>query len=286
MKQALPANSDAGERMRCELQPPDFLGSIGSAAGDVFLKEYHRTDQNMLSASNFIPHCSEFIVEWSFGKAFPPDDPQGRGGQLMWHGLERAGGVTPTGQPAFVALPYGDNDANGDDLYQMPYRRNDGTTGYWPPREAPGMWTLNVAVVRDFNIFNTGFVPEYSYFGYIDPTYRMRSAWTDLPEPGSNPPRGNGLFDDINENFEDLDGDFMQDADEPTLGGDMWYDPPPPGGSNAEKADPREPATIPWPWPKLVRITLSIADPNEPLREQTFQFIIEVPESLTEAPPL
>ncbi len=95
MRNAFPANSDAGERMRYEPSPPDFLGVLSGSATPGFAKEYQRTDQTMLSASNFAPGCSEFIVEWSFGVAYPPSDNRGRAGQLMWHGMQRAAGVTP-----------------------------------------------------------------------------------------------------------------------------------------------------------------------------------------------
>jgi hypothetical protein len=35
--------------------------------------------------------------------------------------------------------------------------------------------------------------------------------------------------------------------------------------------------TLPCPWPKLIRVTLSLADPNDPSTEQTFQFVFDVP---------
>ena len=52
-----------------------------------------------------------------------------------------------------------------------------------------------------------------------------------------------------------------------------------PQGRFEADAAQRYPATIPWAWPKLLRITISLVDPTDPLREQTFQFIIEVPEA-------
>lgn len=265
MRSVLPANSDAGVRMRFEPQPPNFLGTSGGPLGPGSTKEYQRTDQMMLAASNFVPGCSEFIVEWSFGKTYPTTDPQGRGGQVIWHGLSRPGGVTPTGQVAYAALPYGDMQNNGADWYRMPYARRDGSTGYWPPLEittAP----MNISVIRDYaGPLGSSTSPEYSYFGYIDPTYRLRSAYTDL--------NNNGLADP-GEFFQDKNGNGVQDAaTEPTLSTNIWYDPTNP----VAVPDPREPESIPWPWPKMVRITMSLADPVEPLREQTFQFIFDVP---------
>jgi type II secretory pathway pseudopilin PulG len=285
MREAFPANSDAGERMRYELTPPNYLGNLGTTNGAVYDKDYYRVDQGMLTASNFVPGCTEFIVEWSFGKAYPAGDPQGRDGQLIWHGLARPAGVTPTGQPAYAALPYGDVANSGADLFLMPYRRNNGTTGYWPPLftedissgSTPSfpvnralLTTNQINVIRQVaNPFGPApaNIVEYSYFGYVDPTYRLRSAWTDLDN--------DGVFD-AGEAFEDTDADGNRDAtDEPILGnGDMWFDPSVAG----EVPDPNEPGTIPAPWPRLIRITLSLADPADPLREQSFQFVVEVPE--------
>ncbi|HRQ73010.1 MAG TPA: type II secretion system protein [Phycisphaerales bacterium] len=39
-----------------------------------------------------------------------------------------------------------------------------------------------------------------------------------------------------------------------------------------------EPPTLPWAWPKLIRITLSLADAQDPSVEQSYQFVFEVPE--------
>jgi len=33
---------------------------------------------------------------------------------------------------------------------------------------------------------------------------------------------------------------------------------------------------LPWPWPKLIRVTLTLVDENDPELEQTFQFVFEV----------
>ena len=39
-----------------------------------------------------------------------------------------------------------------------------------------------------------------------------------------------------------------------------------------------DPPSIPWAWPRLIRVTLSLADPNDPTYEQTYQFVFELPE--------
>lgn len=35
--------------------------------------------------------------------------------------------------------------------------------------------------------------------------------------------------------------------------------------------------TLPWAWPTLIRITLTLTDPIDPTFEQTFQFVFETP---------
>jgi hypothetical protein len=83
---------------------------------------------------------------------------------------------------------------------------------------------------------------QYSYFGYVDPTYSL-----DLNEP--NVLRSE-LLVDVNRNG-------RYDADQ----GDVI----------------RSPENLPWPWPTMLRITVTLADPADPRIEQTFQFILRLP---------
>jgi hypothetical protein len=46
-------------------------------------------------------------------------------------------------------------------------------------------------------------------------------------------------------------------------------------------ADTDQIRTIPWVWPKLMRITLRIADERDPTQEETFQYIFELPAQVT-----
>lgn len=205
-----PLASNADSRMRYEPRPPDLLGVI-SGNGDPWPENepWRRVDQMMLSASNFVPYCTEFIVEWSFGKVYTDNDI--RRGQLIWHGLLRRGDIVGNGQAnVVVAAPYQQIDPNIERYFQRIERR-DGTIAlrqvdprlvHFPPEPAG----LNPGQAL------------YSCFGYLDPTYPA-----NLAHPN--------------------------------------------------------PAAIPWAWPKLLRITISLVDPTEPLVEQTFQFIIEVPDA-------
>lgn len=38
-----------------------------------------------------------------------------------------------------------------------------------------------------------------------------------------------------------------------------------------------DPAVLPWPWPTMLRVTVTLADASDPSLEQTFQFVFDVP---------
>ncbi len=39
----------------------------------------------------------------------------------------------------------------------------------------------------------------------------------------------------------------------------------------------RDPSTLDWPWPRLLRFTYTLTDPSNPTVEQTYQFVVQVP---------
>ncbi len=171
----------------------------------------------------------------------------------------------------------------------MPYRRLDGSTAYWPPIEIPSVNTsppINANVVSEINEFNPGVFVIYSYFGYVDPSYRLRAPWVDTDKNGrANFP--DEYFDDINGNGALDDHSVTPDPypNDPAevLHRQYFFNPANTSGNNPKRPDPREPSTIPWPWPKMVRITMNLVDPTEPAREQTFQFILDVPQIMNDA---
>ncbi len=123
MPQVTPRGDDVpGSRMRYEPLPPDLLGA--SSTGDVMQDALARADQMMLTSSNFVPRCSEFIVEWSFGDV-------DQGGNIVWHGLDRVGDVNGDGVAAaneFVARPYPPLTTAGEAVYHVV--RGDNGVGY------------------------------------------------------------------------------------------------------------------------------------------------------------
>lgn len=214
MDEAFPTNSDptnpapdAGWRMRYEPGPPGYVGAI--TTGSVIERAFRRVDQLALSASNFVPGCTEFIVEWSFGKI---DDGAAGSQEMIWHGLARsvdAGGNGLLGDAGdrSAALPYPD--------YQRP-------TGAVVQRLAVLQYPNDTGGTYDYTVrANLISLPVANmlsrswYFGYIDP----------LIDPATVAP---------------LDG------------------------------------YVPWPWPKLVRVTMTLTDPANPTSEETFQFVFSV----------
>jgi len=230
MADALPGWSTASNtlnrtRIRCEPKPTNYVGSLVDATGpwsndlDTAIR---RADQVMLSSSNFLPRCTEFIVEWSFGHVWTSDTTSlnydaSRVGELVWYGMPRQ----VNGK--YVAVPYGSSLVPSPSAWVVAeyqsFRKIDGTvdsTTYAATDQLIHGAAFNATRPYD---------PLVSYFGYTDPRFN---------------PDGNG------------DGKLE---------------------SGADSISP----TIQWPWPKLIRVTLSLADPNDPTIERTFQFVFEVP---------
>lgn len=231
-------------RMRCEVVAPNFLGtSTARYAPDQ--AAFKRADQLMLSASNFVPGCTEFIVEWSFGERYA--DNNRRAGELIWHGLPRYLDLDNDGQP-----DSSDPLARQADLYLA----NTSPTPLFPVDEHGTFlpWTTNVIDENGNPRSATAYIlyPTKSELIHYPPTAQaFRNNW----------PRGKALyscFGYVDPTYEQL-----------RLG-----DPFDPNGT----PDPNAPTSAPWPWPKFIRITMSLVDPTDPDNEQTYQFVFPVPE--------
>jgi type II secretory pathway pseudopilin PulG len=259
MVEAMPTATDPrtgsiGTRIRYEPLPPDPIGinraaNQGVPFNDTFTENlYRRIDQAMLPASNFVPSCTEFIVEWSFGQRVPAGGANA--GALIWHGLPRrpfiglpppvAAGGNPVlpGASALDVRPYRNDDTGATaDTHWYRYRLRSGAVTvpgggahrvkanliHWVPSGAVNIpdvdWSAGQTLPGGWptaGAFHAS-VPLYSIFGYVDPTYPAPSAGSDSP------------------------------------------------------------VTIPWAWPKLIRVTMSLVDPTDPTTEETFQFVFEVP---------
>lgn len=245
MSDALPGRSDGPlatrVRVRYEPAPTNVVGVDGDSTpqGQELL-----ADQLMLSASNFLPRCTEFIVEWSFGKTYPTDNTAAGydasvAGQIVWHGLKRTvnQGVVQGGN-GVIAKPYDTTDTSlASVLMSTSWTRRDGQTSalLTPPLQAS-----NLLIHAVSNL--TTLTPQdglTSYFGYFDPNFDPDKQKPDPANAGQYIPGADGKLDA-------------------------------PGDSAS--------ATLPWPWPKLIRITISLADPADPSVERTFQYVFDVPQ--------
>ncbi len=191
-------------RMRYEDTPP-LLGIPDSAVGSERERAYREADQEMLAASAFIPRCTEFIVEWSFGWT---NNNSGdlREGQLIWFGLDRA-----------------EDDVNNDGDMDDPIDR---VAMYFNP-SAPELRQLPGGA------------------GQRDQTELNRISQLVLGRPGGAIPAN--LV-----------------AQEAVFG---YFDP----GNPADLTDDQA-----WPWPTMLRITMSFADPTDPSVETTTQFVVDL----------
>jgi prepilin-type N-terminal cleavage/methylation domain-containing protein len=230
-------------RIRYETEPPlfsiedQYLDSGG--AGRMELERaYREADQVMLTSSIFVPRCTEFIVEWSYGLV---DQISGSPtfGQMIWYGLPRYKDVNENGS----------FDSGTDVILAQPF---DGVDAFYA---VPALVALTGRPQADFNqlrkyptraLINMGLPPanivpsartEVSFFGYYD------------PGPGALRTGGGG---------------FSQvDPDDRSWDSQALTDP----------SDDR-----PWLWPALIRVTMTIADATDPTIEATHQIVFEVPE--------
>jgi prepilin-type N-terminal cleavage/methylation domain-containing protein len=210
MDDALPANSMAASaadrtRIRAEPAPTDFFTALNDSMTNPVRGAYRRSDQLALSSSVFVPHCSEFIVEWTFGKMYPPNHD--RAGEFIWHGMPRP----DAGERRWEVADYraGNNsELNVDDEFELPYRLRTGQLHSYEVSRQLIHGAGGVVIGPQADSLT-------SYFGYIDPEFT----------------------------------------------------PTPPSLSDS----------LPWAWPKLVRVTMTLADPNDPGVERTFQFVFPTP---------
>lgn len=159
-------------RVRFEDGPTDFFGA--QTALNPVVASYRVADQSMLSSSNFMPRCTEFIIEWSFGKVYPidpatPGYSAARAGQLIWHGRERT--ITTQAGPVQVADRYG-VQTNAVDRISLPYRLR----APQPQGQRHGTYAVSPTLIHAANTGPGGPTPPatesvYSFFGYTDPTF-------------------------------------------------------------------------------------------------------------------
>lgn len=295
MVDSLPAASDARRRMRVEDSAPNPLG-IGVNASTDAQREALRADQHMLASHGIVPHCTEFIVEWSYGEQVPPDSGAatfvgpGEVGRVKWFGLPRAAAAQASSGASSIVEPYPD--------YAL--RTGVQSALFFNTRTAvvdPNTGALLTA--RYFPFYQMSQPPtadprvQYSFFGFNDPLWPPADVLRATPNTQpTNPvtnytlPSAGGLwnldFVDTASIFSQFEGVNLTAGvrvnNVPLLARDVNFN----GAYEPQLGEVLNvPETLPWKWPKLLRVTVTIADPIDPSFERTFQFIYDLPSEPT-----
>lgn len=233
-------------RMRFEYEPPlltitdrDLQVSSGNPKHQELERAYRQADQEMLPASVFVAGCSEFIVEWTYGLV--DDDPASPTyGQLIWYGLPRYADIDGSGT-------FNNNDRIIAEPFRgvnaglvLPRLLNEGDySDYWSP---PGR--------------------EWYY-----PSRQLINA--NLPAANMNDPPSTGATEVSFFGFTDP-GPLTptDDVDDESWSHDSFN-----GDPIDNPSDDR-----PWLWPSMIRITMTLADRDDPTNERTYQAVFGVPE--------
>lgn len=174
---------------------------------DAMERAYAEANQEMLGASVFVPRCTEFVVEWSYGFVDNQADLGDPGfKELIWYGLDRLVDSNNDGQL----------DPLEDQFAAWTYRqRNSLSAGNDPTTTAPS---------RSFGPPSELVVGRPNLIGTSSPGLVEAACFGFATQPGAT----------------EIEGAY-------------------------------------WPWPKLIRITMSLGDPNDRDIEQTYQVVFEIP---------
>ncbi|MFI4916165.1 MAG: hypothetical protein ACIAS6_06635 [Phycisphaerales bacterium JB060] len=244
-------------RMRYEPSPPDMHTPLSESVTNPTRGAIRLADQYALASSGFVPRVSEFIVEWSFGKT---DDQ----GQMIWHGATRGINIDNQGPDEIVIHPYPryHDPVRGvvSDLagaFFVPYRLEQpapaGGAGVGDtPREFTQVPQLGTEIWQSLA---GDFADEGDLYG----------SYPVLPEVvhGVRTTGIGGSGTDAVVSYFGYTLPFF-DADDPDNDGDP--------------IDAAADETLDWPWPELVRVTVTLTDPGDETIERTFQFVFPTPD--------
>lgn len=218
-------------------------------------------DQQMLLRSGFIPHCSEFVVEWSMGERYAADHPRSR--ELVWYGLPRR---QPTQNNQTLFVPAG-GVLQGSDLKPFIDENGDGINDFFGEKVAS---TKDLYDPNPANLRYAGVYPASDYYtlrprlaGESVAAYTARVAQerarerlmvhgTHVGVPGIS----------TSESF--LDAQLADGTLNAFFGGEFPI------------ADAADGTKQEWPWPRFIRITVSLSDPSDPSYEQQFQMVFSL----------
>ncbi|MBX9735983.1 MAG: hypothetical protein K2X32_03575 [Phycisphaerales bacterium] len=300
------ASTNGGTRIRVEPAPPNPLGIGFPAPANVEQGDARRTDQRVLASHAFIPHCTEMIIEWSFGESVSASSslagtiPANQVSQLRWYGLRR--GLDPFVPPAAVDP----NEAVADSYSVDAIGREIKTALFFntvnpvvpdgEPVDSPRKLTVRYFPAPEmFEDENAQPDQSFSFFGLVDPTWPPAEMFAAVPPREPPPPTAVRRLapDSLRRwDFVDLTGaniDAQLQGSENVTRTDPSLTPDNPfnvlsrdvnrNGAYEPNLGERlnYPATLPWKWPRLLRITVTLADPIDPSFERTFQFILDLP---------
>lgn len=278
-------------RLRYEQIPPDLAGALTDAGGNQssttnrLITAYAAANQEVLTRSIFVPRCTEFVVDWTFGEVFDdysgelsrqyPDleraalqdsiadlggNPQssGRGRALykkfLWYGRD-GWTLAPDGLQA-------DLDGDGDRNYD----EDDRTTFFYAREgnERDNRVRSPRRVERAMEIHNNTARSDPLVNQYTSQAFAINMAEQAAKNPshllGRNP----------SERPDDSIASGRRQIETTTFGYYV-YDP---GIISQSEVDD---LVMNWPWPKLIRITFKLSDPNDPGIETSYQVVFEVP---------
>jgi hypothetical protein len=250
------AADEPGFRMRAELSPPRLFAPVRELNGSdlEFISRYdlsgygsnarvqemmaaiEQADQEALVSNVFLARCSEFIVEWSYGVVDRRETVSGRANPNF-------------GQPVWHGLRrWNDLDVNGTfdagtDVLVADLFVDDDTDGVV---NFDGEDMVDISDNGDFavpeEIRSTGSVIGVDARLEALSLLRERASVGNTPDPrGPNAEYVFGYYDAV-----DTNSDGVPD----TIGS--------------------------WPWPSLIRVTLSIADEADRSIEQAYQVVFRV----------
>ncbi|USN98421.1 MAG: hypothetical protein H6810_09610 [Phycisphaeraceae bacterium] len=247
---------DTGFRVRYEDNPPRLALDDGTVTPDAdarLKRAVEEADQGMLGASEFLPRCTEFIVEFSLGiidRRNPLNNPNY--GQPIWFGLRRFrdGGAAPNGRYD----EGGNNAVTADTLF------------------ADALGTSYDGAVLADELDPTG----------PDNRFNIRGALGDsvfedgnLPRNGTDDSRIDAEMIGLMRCDQRVPPALFSDAEDATAAeycfGYTYRD------DNGTPNDTTDDTTRAWPWPKLIRITMRFVDPSDPDTERTYEAVFSVP---------
>lgn len=250
-----------GQRIRCEPELPDLRGSLDlplPAAGNGPYAvdnsrgravDTRRVDTLALTANAIAPRCSEFVVEWSFGQTYPDGSVINIPDPTDPTNPSKSRQVNVSRQIIWyggTVNPYADGQQNSNPRL--------GVFHYNPNNEDPdNLQTSAVggqALVPPYKPFenseqfkNIAKIKDYSPSTYlVHGTVKRHPSYTQE-------------WASLISYFGYIDPSFKPDTD----------------GE----------AAMPWPWPKMIRVTFTLADAADPSLEQSFQYVFDLPQEPT-----